>query len=138
MFDAAVDGVVDEVGFAGVMTAIMFHENVGSEMTSYFLSFTLLLRHDVSVSAYLKWATDSFLLSTAIAQPQTSIHTHMCYCDFGDCMEAIDRMDTDVNSIENGKTSTLTRFIHNIADDVEQQTINSSDRSPALVLRHVD
>ena len=57
------------------------------------------------VSDYLKWATDSFLLSTAIAQPQTSIHTHMCYCDFGDCMEAIDRMDTDVNSIENGTTS---------------------------------
>ncbi|CAB1115662.1 unnamed protein product [Ectocarpus sp. CCAP 1310/34] len=51
---------------------------------------------------YLKWATDSFLLATAIAKPETSIHTHMCYCDFGDCMEAIDRLDADVNSIENG------------------------------------
>lgn len=56
----------------------------------------------MSFSAYLKWATDSFLLATAIAQPKTSIHTHMCYCDFGDCMEAIDRLDADVNSIENG------------------------------------
>lgn len=53
-------------------------------------------------SDYLKWATDSFLLATAIAEPKTSIHTHMCYCDFGDCMEAIDRLDADVNSIENG------------------------------------
>lgn len=52
---------------------------------------------------YLKWATDSFLLATAVAQPKTSIHTHMCYCDFEDCMEAIDRLDADVNSIENGE-----------------------------------
>lgn len=52
---------------------------------------------------YLKWATDSFLLATAVAQPHTSIHTHMCYCDFEDCMEAIDRLDADVNSIENGE-----------------------------------
>ena len=69
-------------------------------------AFPLKLKHPflagVDISAYLKWATDSFLLSTAIAQPKTSIHTHMCYCDFGDCMEAIDRLDADVNSIENG------------------------------------
>lgn len=56
----------------------------------------------LNFSGYLKWATDSFLLATAIAEPKTSIHTHMCYCDFGDCMEAIDRLDADVNSIENG------------------------------------
>ncbi|CBN73953.1 5-methyltetrahydropteroyltriglutamate--homocysteine S-methyltransferase [Ectocarpus siliculosus] len=57
---------------------------------------------------YLKWATDSFLLSTAIAKPETSIHTHMCYCDFGDCMEAIDRLDADVNSIENARSDNTT------------------------------
>lgn len=61
------------------------------------------LPRSYDVSGYLQWATDSFLLATAIAQPKTSIHTHMCYCDFGDCMEAIDRLDADVNSIENGE-----------------------------------
>ena len=58
-----------------------------------------------SHAEYLKWAVDSFLLATAVAQPHTAIHTYMCYCDFGDCMEAIDRLDADVNSIENGKLS---------------------------------
>lgn len=56
---------------------------------------------------YLTWAVESFLLATAVAKPQTSIHTHMCYCDFEDCMEAIDKLDTDVNSIENGESSQM-------------------------------
>lgn len=60
---------------------------------------------------YLTWAVDSFLLSTAIARPETSIHTHMCYCDFGDCMEAIDRLDADVNSIENGEAFFAAAFL---------------------------
>ncbi|CAN0400677.1 unnamed protein product, partial [Ectocarpus sp. 12 AP-2014] len=62
----------------------------------------------VKKADYLKWATDSFLLATAIAKPETSIHTHMCYCDFGDCMEAIDRLDADVNSIENARSDNTT------------------------------
>ncbi|CAN0105875.1 unnamed protein product [Ascophyllum nodosum] len=57
---------------------------------------------------YLQWAVDSFLLSTAVAKPETSIHTHMCYCDFKDCMGAIDRLDTDVNSIENARSDNTT------------------------------
>lgn len=56
----------------------------------------------ILLAEYLTWAVQSFLLSTALAKPETSIHTHMCYCDFEDCMDAIDRLDTDVNSIENG------------------------------------
>ena len=54
---------------------------------------------------YLGWAVDSFRLATAGAKSETQIHTHMCYCEFGDCMEAIDRMDTDVNSIENARNN---------------------------------
>jgi 5-methyltetrahydropteroyltriglutamate--homocysteine methyltransferase len=57
---------------------------------------------------YLKWAVDAFCLSTAGAKPSTQIHTHMCYCEFNDCMEAIDRMDTDVNSIENARSDNAT------------------------------
>ncbi|CAM9473892.1 unnamed protein product [Discosporangium mesarthrocarpum] len=57
---------------------------------------------------YLLWSVDSFLLSTAIAKSETSIHTHMCYCEFQDCMGAIDRMDCDVNSIENARSDNTT------------------------------
>lgn len=61
---------------------------------------------------YLRWTVDSFRLATAGAKSETQIHTHMCYCEFGDCMEAIDRMDTDVNSIENARSddTTLKQF----------------------------
>lgn len=54
--------------------------------------------------AYLKWAVDAFRLSTAVAKNETSIHTHMCYCEFADCMNAIDALDADVNSIENARS----------------------------------
>merc|ERR1719469_952375 len=53
---------------------------------------------------YLTWAVDAFRLATAAAKSETSIHTHMCYCEFGDCMEALDEMDADVNSIENARS----------------------------------
>lgn len=54
--------------------------------------------------AYLKWAVDAFRLSTAVAKNETAIHTHMCYCEFGDCMPAIDALDADANSIENARS----------------------------------
>jgi 5-methyltetrahydropteroyltriglutamate--homocysteine methyltransferase len=57
---------------------------------------------------YLKWAVDAFCLATAGAKSETQIHTHMCYCEFQDCMHAIDRMDTDVNSIENARSGNAT------------------------------
>lgn len=53
---------------------------------------------------YLTWAVDAFRLSTAVAKNETSIHTHMCYCEFADCMHAIDAIDADVNSIENARS----------------------------------
>ncbi|GKY96816.1 hypothetical protein MPSEU_000640800 [Mayamaea pseudoterrestris] len=62
---------------------------------------------------YLGWAVDAFRLATAGASSETQIHTHMCYCEFKDCMNAIDRLDTDVNSIENARSSneTLEAFV---------------------------
>jgi 5-methyltetrahydropteroyltriglutamate--homocysteine methyltransferase len=57
---------------------------------------------------YLTWAVDSFRLATAAAAPETQIHTHMCYCEFGDCMDAIDKIDVDVNSIENARSDNAT------------------------------
>ncbi len=35
---------------------------------------------------YLRWAVDAFRLATAGAISETQIHTHMCYCEFQDCM----------------------------------------------------
>lgn len=59
-------------------------------------------------SEYLSWAVDAFRLSTAIAQPQTQIHTHMCYCEFGDIIKDIERLDADVLSIENSRSNNRT------------------------------
>ncbi|DBA03727.1 TPA: hypothetical protein N0F65_004144 [Lagenidium giganteum] len=57
---------------------------------------------------YLEWAVQAFKLSTAVAKVETSIHTHMCYCEFEDCMHAIDAIDADVNSIENARSDDAT------------------------------
>jgi 5-methyltetrahydropteroyltriglutamate--homocysteine methyltransferase len=49
---------------------------------------------------YLRWAVDCFRLVVAPAAPETQIHTHMCYSEFGEMIEQIARMDADVISIE--------------------------------------
>ncbi|WP_327287299.1 5-methyltetrahydropteroyltriglutamate--homocysteine S-methyltransferase [Streptomyces sp. NBC_01198] len=50
--------------------------------------------------AYLAWATEAFRLTTAGVAAGTQIHTHMCYAEFGDIVEAIDDLDADVISLE--------------------------------------
>lgn len=57
---------------------------------------------------YLTWATDAFRLSTAVAKPQTQVHTHMCYSEFGDIMESIKQLDADVISIEDSRSNNET------------------------------
>jgi 5-methyltetrahydropteroyltriglutamate--homocysteine methyltransferase len=59
----------------------------------------LPLRH-ADWPAYLRWAVDAFRLSAGVAAARTQIHTHMCYSEFQDMMDAIARMDADVLSIE--------------------------------------
>ncbi|MFD0147103.1 MULTISPECIES: 5-methyltetrahydropteroyltriglutamate--homocysteine S-methyltransferase [unclassified Streptomyces] len=49
---------------------------------------------------YLAWATESFRLTTGGVRPDTQIHTHMCYAEFGDIVQAIDDLDADVISLE--------------------------------------
>ncbi|WP_225821798.1 5-methyltetrahydropteroyltriglutamate--homocysteine S-methyltransferase [Streptomyces naphthomycinicus] len=51
-------------------------------------------------AAYLSWATDAFRLTTSGVRPDTQIHTHMCYAEFGDIVRAIDELDADVISLE--------------------------------------
>jgi 5-methyltetrahydropteroyltriglutamate--homocysteine methyltransferase len=59
---------------------------------------------------YLTWAVEAFRLTSAIAQPATQIHTHMCYSEFGDIIEHIEAMDADVLSIENSRSNNATLF----------------------------
>ncbi|MFI6896927.1 5-methyltetrahydropteroyltriglutamate--homocysteine S-methyltransferase [Streptomyces sp. NPDC050256] len=51
-------------------------------------------------SGYLEWATESFRLTTCGVRAETQIHTHMCYAEFGDIVQAIDDLDADVISLE--------------------------------------
>ncbi|MFF3275532.1 5-methyltetrahydropteroyltriglutamate--homocysteine S-methyltransferase [Streptomyces chrestomyceticus] len=50
--------------------------------------------------AYLAWATEAFRLTTSGVRDRTQIHTHMCYAEFGDIVQAIDDLDADVISLE--------------------------------------
>ncbi|CAG7647067.1 5-methyltetrahydropteroyltriglutamate--homocysteine methyltransferase [Actinacidiphila bryophytorum] len=50
--------------------------------------------------AYLAWATEAFRLTTSGVRSDTQIHTHMCYAEFGDIVQAIDDLDADVISLE--------------------------------------
>lgn len=53
---------------------------------------------------YLNWAVDAFKLSAAIAEDNTQIHTHMCYCEFNDIMDSIAALDADVITIETSRS----------------------------------
>lgn len=53
---------------------------------------------------YLSWAVEAFRLATGGAAPETQVHTHMCYAEFGDVLPAIDRLNADVISIENARS----------------------------------
>jgi 5-methyltetrahydropteroyltriglutamate--homocysteine methyltransferase len=50
-------------------------------------------------SDYFSWATNSFNLASR-AKPETQIHTHMCYSEFGPIIEYIKMMDFDCITIE--------------------------------------
>jgi 5-methyltetrahydropteroyltriglutamate--homocysteine methyltransferase len=49
---------------------------------------------------YLEWAVDSFRICSSGVRDQTQIVTHMCYSEFGDILDHIQRMDADVLLIE--------------------------------------
>jgi 5-methyltetrahydropteroyltriglutamate--homocysteine methyltransferase len=50
--------------------------------------------------SYLDWSVGSFRLATAGVAAATQIHTHLCYSEFGVVIDAIDKLDADVTSIE--------------------------------------
>ncbi|HEY2011769.1 MAG TPA: 5-methyltetrahydropteroyltriglutamate--homocysteine S-methyltransferase [Rhizomicrobium sp.] len=56
-------------------------------------------------AAYLDWAVEAFRLSAGGVQPRTQIHTHMCYSEFNDIINAVAAMDADVISIETSRSA---------------------------------
>jgi len=54
---------------------------------------------------YLSWAVNSFRIAAAGVADETQIHTHMCYSEFNDIIEAIAAMDADVITIETSRSN---------------------------------
>jgi len=54
--------------------------------------------------AYLEWAVECFKLASCGVEDATQIHTHMCYSEFNDIIDAIVALDADVISIETARS----------------------------------
>jgi len=54
---------------------------------------------------YLEWATNVFRLASSGVRDGTQLHTHMCYSEFNDIIEAIAALDADVISIEASRSN---------------------------------
>ena len=53
---------------------------------------------------YLDWAVESFRITANGVADETQIHTHMCYSEFNDIIQAIANMDADVITIETSRS----------------------------------
>lgn len=49
---------------------------------------------------YLRWSVGAFRLATCGVEPATQIHTHLCYSEFNQIIDALAALDADVTSIE--------------------------------------
>ncbi len=54
---------------------------------------------------YLSWAVECFKVASSGVKDETQIHTHMCYAEFNDIIDAIGEMDADVISIEASRSN---------------------------------
>jgi len=54
--------------------------------------------------AYLDWAVESFRIASCGVRDTTQVHTHMCYSEFNDIIEAVAALDADVISIETSRS----------------------------------
>jgi 5-methyltetrahydropteroyltriglutamate--homocysteine methyltransferase len=53
---------------------------------------------------YLRWAVSAFRLASSGVRNETQIHTHMCYSEFDDIIDAVSAMDADALSIETSRS----------------------------------
>jgi 5-methyltetrahydropteroyltriglutamate--homocysteine methyltransferase len=63
---------------------------------------------------YLAWAVECFRITAGGVRDATQIHTHMCYSEFNDIIEAVAAMDADVISMETSRSrmELLDAFTH--------------------------
>ncbi|MBC7193086.1 5-methyltetrahydropteroyltriglutamate--homocysteine S-methyltransferase [Marinobacter sp.] len=54
---------------------------------------------------YLDWAISAFRIAANGVADETQIHTHMCYSEFNDIIDAIADMDADVITIETSRSN---------------------------------
>jgi 5-methyltetrahydropteroyltriglutamate--homocysteine methyltransferase len=90
----------------------------------------------------------AFRLATAGARDETQIHTHMCYSEFGDILDAVARMDADVVSIETSrsKMELLTdfgrfRYPNDVGPgvyDIHSKRVPSEDEMIFLITRALE
>ncbi|WP_322520620.1 5-methyltetrahydropteroyltriglutamate--homocysteine S-methyltransferase [Guyparkeria halophila] len=59
----------------------------------------------VGWDGYLDWAVRAFRFATAVAPDDVQIHTHMCYSEFNDIIDAIAALDADVITIETTRSN---------------------------------
>ncbi|GGL02155.1 5-methyltetrahydropteroyltriglutamate--homocysteine methyltransferase [Sphaerisporangium melleum] len=53
---------------------------------------------------YLAWAVGAYRRATSGAGERTQIHTHLCYSEASEIVEAIDALDADVTSVESARS----------------------------------
>jgi 5-methyltetrahydropteroyltriglutamate--homocysteine methyltransferase len=53
---------------------------------------------------YLTWAVECFRLTSSGVRDETQLHTHMCYSEFDDIIDAVVAMDADVLAIETSRS----------------------------------
>ncbi|MYW63008.1 5-methyltetrahydropteroyltriglutamate--homocysteine S-methyltransferase [Streptomyces sp. SID8379] len=99
-------------------------------------------------AAYLAWATEAFRLATSGVRPDTQIHTHMCYAEFGDIVRAIDDLDADVISLEAARSHM--RIAHELAEhgypreagpgvyDIHSPRVPSAEEAVALLRKALE
>lgn len=55
-------------------------------------------------AGYLEWAVAAYRRATSGASDHTQIHTHLCYSDADEILDAIDGLDADVTTIESARS----------------------------------
>ncbi|MEN6388985.1 MAG: 5-methyltetrahydropteroyltriglutamate--homocysteine S-methyltransferase [Syntrophomonas sp.] len=100
--DLAPGGVACQLALA-IKDEVMDLEQTGQriiQIDEAALREKLPLREEEWQKDYLDWAIKAFRLVHSSVGAQTQIHTHMCYSEFADIIQAIIDMDADVYSFE--------------------------------------
>lgn len=97
---------------------------------------------------YLEWSVGSFRLATSGVRPETQIHTHLCYSEFGQIIDAIDGLAADVTSIEAARSrmdvvddiarSGFDRGVGPGVWDIHSPRVPSADEQTALIERALE